>query len=38
MNSRGYEAYSPNPLLVKMVSQGQTGKSSGRGFYTYGKT
>ncbi|BBL47535.1 3-hydroxyacyl-CoA dehydrogenase [Metallosphaera sedula] len=38
INSRGYEAYSPSPLLVKMVSQGQTGKSSGRGFYTYGKT
>ncbi|QKQ99578.1 3-hydroxyacyl-CoA dehydrogenase [Metallosphaera tengchongensis] len=33
--SKGYDAYMPNPLLLKMVSSNQLGKSTGRGFYVH---
>lgn len=31
----GFEEYEPDPLLVKMVEEGRTGRKAGRGFYEY---
>ncbi len=31
----GFEEYEPDPLLVKMVEEGRTGRKAGKGFYEY---
>ena len=31
----GLEEYEPDPLLLKMVEEGRTGRKAGRGFYEY---
>ena len=33
----GWEEYTPDPLLVKMVEEGKLGRKSGEGFYKYPK-
>ncbi len=35
ISDMGYQAYLPNPVLVKMVSSGEIGVRSGKGFYVY---
>jgi enoyl-CoA hydratase/3-hydroxyacyl-CoA dehydrogenase len=34
---KGWEEYSPDPLLIQMVNEGRIGVKSGKGFYEYGK-
>jgi enoyl-CoA hydratase/3-hydroxyacyl-CoA dehydrogenase len=34
---KGWEEYSPDPLLIQMVNEGRIGVRSGKGFYEYGK-
>jgi 3-hydroxyacyl-CoA dehydrogenase len=34
---KGWEEYSPDPLLIQMVNEGRLGIKSGKGFYEYGK-
>ncbi|GAB6148574.1 3-hydroxyacyl-CoA dehydrogenase/enoyl-CoA hydratase family protein [Stetteria hydrogenophila] len=31
----GFEEYDPDPLLIRMVGEGRTGRKAGRGFYEY---
>ena len=36
-NGFGHQKYSPNPLLIKMVKEGNLGYKTKRGFYGYDK-